>query len=67
MKLQRLNALLVGCFALLAKPAAAVDYSSPSLTVDVYAGVISSNEIAKKTTLDDDTGPPEGRSGHPAS
>ncbi|HYZ75543.1 MAG TPA: hypothetical protein VE641_20860 [Chthoniobacterales bacterium] len=47
MKLQRLNALLVGCFALLANPAAAVD-SSPSLTVDVYAGIISSNEIAKK-------------------
>jgi hypothetical protein len=48
MKLQRLNALLFGCFALLANPAAAVDYSSPSLTIDVYAGGISSNEIAKK-------------------
>jgi hypothetical protein len=48
MKPQKLNALLVASFALLAKPAAAVDYSSPSLTIDVYAGVISSNEIAKK-------------------
>jgi hypothetical protein len=48
MKLQKLNVLLVGCFALLAKSAAAVDYSSPSLTIDVYAGVISSNEIAQK-------------------
>jgi hypothetical protein len=48
MKLRKLNALLAACFTLLANPAVAVDYSSPSLTIDVYAGVISSNETARK-------------------
>ena len=50
MKLQKLNAIVVVCFAVLASQAAAgpVDSSSRSLTIDVYAGVIPSSEIGLK-------------------